>query len=203
MVTTTTEDLYAVLGVSKDASQEQIRQQYRVLVKKYHPDLHPGDKNAEAMMEQVNEAYDVLGNEEQRRTYDMEQSSPFERASAQSAPQQPTGPQGFGPDAWGDPGSAARGHSSWNPQWGDTADSRSKQADAEAAWETMRAQERAHNDPFGGLWSRMSDDVQDSQINGFVVVGNILGFVLRIVFGILFTILRVLTTRWDNHDRFF
>ena len=61
-------DLYGVLGVSPSASPEQIRSQYRVLVRKYHPDLHPGDASAARMMERVNAAYDIVGNSEERQS---------------------------------------------------------------------------------------------------------------------------------------
>jgi molecular chaperone DnaJ len=64
---TSEQNLYAVLGGDPSASQEQIREQYRVLVRRYHPDLHPGDANAAHMMEQVNAAYEVLGNPTERR----------------------------------------------------------------------------------------------------------------------------------------
>ena len=68
-------NLYGVLGVSPSAPQEQIRSQYRVLERKYNPDLHPGDASAALMMERVNAAYDVLGSSEERRQYDAEISA--------------------------------------------------------------------------------------------------------------------------------
>ncbi len=55
-------DPYKVLGVSPGASQEEISKAYKKLAKKYHPDLHPNDKNAEAKMCEINEAYDMLQN---------------------------------------------------------------------------------------------------------------------------------------------
>ena len=62
-------DYYDILGVSKDASQEDIRKAYRALAKKYHPDVSK-EENAEAKFKEVQEAYDVLGNEEKRKNYD-------------------------------------------------------------------------------------------------------------------------------------
>ncbi len=53
-------DPYQVLGVSPDASQEEISRAYKKLAKKYHPDLHPGDKAAEEKMRQINEAYNAI-----------------------------------------------------------------------------------------------------------------------------------------------
>ena len=53
-------DYYEVLGVSRTASEEEIKKAYRTLAKKYHPDLHPGDSEAEPKFKEVNEAYAVL-----------------------------------------------------------------------------------------------------------------------------------------------
>ena len=55
-------DPYQVLGVSPNASEDEIRQAYRRLAKQYHPDLNPGDKTAAQKMNEINEAYDLLKN---------------------------------------------------------------------------------------------------------------------------------------------
>jgi DnaJ-class molecular chaperone len=63
-------DLYTVLGVSKGASEKDIRTAYRKLARKYHPDVNPGDKAAEAQFKQINNAYEVLSDADKRKKYD-------------------------------------------------------------------------------------------------------------------------------------
>ena len=63
-------DYYATLGVSKTASEKEIKQAFRKLARKYHPDVNPGDKAAEARFKEINEANEVLGDPEKRKKYD-------------------------------------------------------------------------------------------------------------------------------------
>ena len=64
-------DYYEVLGVDKNADDAAIKKAYRVLAKKYHPDMNPGDKNAEQKFKEASEAYAVLSDPEKRRQYDQ------------------------------------------------------------------------------------------------------------------------------------
>ena len=65
------EDLYRILEVPRDATQADIKKAYRQLVRKYHPDTHPGDREAEEKFKKINAAYSVLGDEEKRARYDQ------------------------------------------------------------------------------------------------------------------------------------
>lgn len=86
-------DYYKVLGVAKNATEKQIKQAYRKLARKYHPDINPGDRGAEVRFKEIGEAYEVLSDSEKRGKYDQLGSNwkQYERA----AREQPGGFPGF------------------------------------------------------------------------------------------------------------
>lgn len=82
---------YEILGLSKNATQTEIKRSYKKLVKKYHPDLYSGDKNfAEQAIKQINEAYAILSNSEKKLAYDETLKPAFETTYKAPEPQTST-----------------------------------------------------------------------------------------------------------------
>ncbi len=90
MGTATKRDYYEVLGVSRGASEADIKKAFRKLARKYHPDVNPGDKTAEHKFKEINEAYEVLSDAKKRQQYDQFGHAAFEAGFGQ-------GPSGTGP----------------------------------------------------------------------------------------------------------
>ena len=93
-MSSTKRDYYEVLGVAKDADAAAIKRAYRKLAKKYHPDSNPGDKTAEQMFKDVNEAYDVLSDPKKKKLYDQFGHAAFDETAGYGQGAQGAG--GFG-----------------------------------------------------------------------------------------------------------
>jgi molecular chaperone DnaJ len=83
-------NFYDILGINKSASEKDIKQAYRRLARKYHPDVNPGDKSAEAKFKEINAAFEVLSDKDKRRKYDKygdkwQYADQFEQAERQQA----------------------------------------------------------------------------------------------------------------------
>jgi curved DNA-binding protein len=103
-------DYYNILGVSRNATEREIKQAYRRLARQHHPDVNPGDKSAEERFKQINEAYEVLSDKEKRSKYDKygdqwQHAEQFEKARQQQASGWNFGPGGqrvyFGEEEFG------------------------------------------------------------------------------------------------------
>lgn len=77
-----TDNYYTMLGVAKTASKDEIKKAYRGLQMKYHPDKNPGNVEANIMTQKINEAYEVLSDDQQKAEYDMNQNNPFMRMNS-------------------------------------------------------------------------------------------------------------------------
>src|SRR5947207_18131 len=88
-------DYYSTLGVAKTATEKEIKQAYRKLARKHHPDVNPNDKSAEAKFKEINEAYEVLGDPPKRKKYD-ELGSNWRMYEQAGAPGGPGGAPGGG-----------------------------------------------------------------------------------------------------------
>lgn len=124
-------DYYEVLGVSKGADEKTLKSAYRKLAKKYHPDMNPGDKEAEQKFKEVGEAYAVLSDPEKRKLYDAYGMAAFEEGA---------GAAGAGSGSW-------YGQSGFNGNGGQYQSFHFSGSDAEDLFRSM------FGDLFGGSGS--------------------------------------------------
>jgi curved DNA-binding protein len=101
-------DYYATLGVNKSSTEKEIKQAYRKMARKHHPDVNPGDKNAESKFKEINEAYEVLGDPEKRKKYD-ELGSNWKMYEQSQRPGAQGGGSPFDGAQWGNFGGAQPG----------------------------------------------------------------------------------------------
>ncbi|MFT5892766.1 MAG: curved DNA-binding protein, partial [Dokdonia sp.] len=100
-------DYYKILGISKTATEKEIKTAYRKLARKYHPDLNPDNKEAEIKFKEINEANEVLSNPENRKKYDTygkdwEHGEAYEKATRQQQSQRRSGQEGFSEQEYSD-----------------------------------------------------------------------------------------------------
>ncbi len=110
-------DYYQTLGVSKDATQKEIKAAYRKLARRHHPDANPGNKAAEEKFKEVSEAYEVVGNAKKRKEYDE-----IGRFFQAGGPGGPGGPGGYRVHTGGPGGDFGQAFSDFGPGMGDLFD---------------------------------------------------------------------------------
>jgi DnaJ-class molecular chaperone len=105
-------DYYSTLGVAKTATEKEVKQAFRKLARKHHPDVNPGDKTAEAKFKEINEAYEVLGDAAKRKKYDELGANwrMYEQAGAGGAAGNPFGGGGSPFGGWNVNVGGQRGH---------------------------------------------------------------------------------------------
>src|SRR3954465_1963806 len=115
-------DYYSTLGVAKTATDKEIKQAFRKLARKHHPDVNPGDKSAETKFKEINEANEVLGDPEKRKKYDELGANWRMYEQAGAAGPRPGGDAGF-PGGWnvnfgggGAPGQSPGGFRTMTPE---------------------------------------------------------------------------------------
>ena len=183
------DDLYAVLGVTKTASADEIKKAYRTLAFKYHPDRNAGDKSAEEKFKQVNAAYSVLGDEDKRRQYDMYGSSSSSYGSSSTTGSQTHGSwnsygtgssyggYNHGPDGYGEESFYGTGFDPFEEFFRAAKNSSSSENYHSYQWYKSEKQDVSRKDGFGMLFK----GVLQSIVAFFILRVLVLFFPLNII----------------------
>jgi curved DNA-binding protein CbpA len=176
-MTTATLDPYATLGVPRNASQRQVRQAYRRLAMRHHPDLHPGAETTERM-QRVNQAWEILSNPTRRASYDAESASRGSAAGGHWSGSRRSGPMSSASTTW---------NGTWAPPPPATAGTY-----ASAGW-------RPYDEDHGPGWRRVVPVVAIGLVAIVALFAGILPFPLA---GIaLLVIVRGFVGRFDEGGR--
>lgn len=138
-------DYYDVLGIRKDAKEQEIKSAYRKLAKKWHPDSNPNDKKAEALFKEITEAYNVLSDAEKKRLYDKYGHAAFD------------GSMGNDPDAF------AKEQERYRQFYGSRQGSRKNQARGGSAWQSSDGGSTWQAYDGGTTWHFGSDGFGDDE----------------------------------------
>lgn len=177
---------YEVLGLSPAVSQKQIRTKYRLLVQKYHPDLHPEDIVATRRMVQVNSAYDIIGNPEARRQYDEklranEQTAAEEvkvQAAKTEAPFEKAEEQTFYEEAT------------------------VEETEAAEAWVEQQAQTTREKGFVSSVWAEVTAPQPQEYASGWANIGHLAWLIFRVILSIFILLLRFLVKKVDEDEDF-
>jgi curved DNA-binding protein CbpA len=177
---------YKVLGLSPAASQKQIRAKYRLLVQKYHPDLHPGDTAATRLMVQVNLAYNIIGNPEARRHYDEKLRASKQAAAAEEEVQTAKVEPPF--------------EKTEEPIFYEEATV--EETEEAEAWVVRQAQITREKGFVSSVWTEVTESQPQEYANGWVRVGHLAGLIFRVIFSIFVLLLRFLVKKVDEDEDF-
>lgn len=176
---------YEVLDLRPTATQKQIRTKYRLLVQKYHPDLHPGDTAAALLMGQVNSAYDIIGNPKTRRWYDEKLNASTGAAEATEA-QAEEAQQPF---------EKTEEQTSYGA-------ATVEETEAAEAWAKREAQATREKGFVSSVWAEVAAPRAQEYSNGWASIGHLAWLIFRVIIAIFILLLRFLFKNGDEDNDF-
>lgn len=176
---------YEVLDLSPAASQKQIRTKYRLLVQRYHPDLHPENTAAATRMVQVNSAYDIIGNPEARRRYDEKL-----RANEQAAAEIKAQAEKVEP-----PFEKTREQTSYGEAMGE-------ETAAAEEWAAREGRARKEKGFVSSVWAEVTDLQVQEILSGWGRAGQLAWLMVRVFISIFILLVRFLTKNVDEDEDF-